>query len=151
MENNYMWIPFFVGMVFLLIASAMQWYCDFSRQALPEYRPKVFNTRWGLLLEFGWILLLLLGATFIFWADLFAPFSGGVLTALIIIAYWVLLPLSVIPRLRRRLLPRWSAVKKDLEKLGYSEYNYWRGDWWRKKKDKKRKEEGKGGEGTDTT
>ena len=139
MENNLMWIPFFVGMVFLLIASAIQWYCDFGRQALPQYRPKVFETNRSILLEFSWILLLLFGGAMILAADIFAPFSGGVLTAIIIIAYWVLLPISVIPRIRKRLLPRWNVVKKNLEKLGYSEHAYWRGDWWRKKKDKKKK------------
>jgi len=136
--DDYMWVLFFLGMILLLIASVIEWYCDFARKALPEYCPRLYNTGYKVLLEFGWILLLLVGGALVFAADMFAPFSGWVLTLLVIAAYFLLLPFAVMPRVRKRLLPRWGDIKKKMEKLGYTEYDYWRGDWWQKKKDKKK-------------
>lgn len=138
--DNYMWILFFVGMILLLMSSVLQWYCDFGRQALPEYCPRLYNTRYKILLEAGWILLLLFGGALVLAADIFV-WNDWYMTVIVIFAYWILLPLSVIPRVRKRLLPRWGDIKKKMEKLDYTEFDYWRGDWWRKKKSKKGKEE----------
>jgi hypothetical protein len=34
--------------------------------------------------------------------------------------------------MRRRLLPPWDDVKKELGPKGFTEQNYWRGSWWMK-------------------
>jgi len=41
-------------------------------------------------------------------------------------------PVYYQPIMRRRLLPPWDDVKKELGPKGFTEQNYWRGSWWMK-------------------
>jgi len=85
----------------------------------------MFETAWRAALLPGWILLGLVGLVLLFLVD---PYLG--LGAVVV--YWLLLPISVGPRVRRRALPPWEDLKDELEKQGYNEQNYWRrGDWWK--------------------
>lgn len=113
-----------LGMVSILFASILQMYCEFGRYARPEFRPGIFATRWSYALEAGWIVLLLLGGVLLFMAN-------PIYCAIGIASFWLLLPISVGARVRRRFLPSWGELKNELEKQGYNERNYWRGSWWR--------------------
>ena len=113
-----------LGFVSLIFASILQTYCEFGRQARPEFRPGVFATKWSYLLEAGWVILLLLGGVLLFVTNWWVCLIG-------LAAFWLLLPISVGPRVRRRFLPSWDELKRELEREGYNERNYWRGSWWR--------------------
>ena len=113
-----------LGLVSLIFASILQTYCEFGRQARPEFRPGVFATKWSYLLEAGWVILLLLGGVLLFVTNWWVCLIG-------LAAFWLLLPISVGPRVRRRFLPSWDELKRELEREGYNERNYWRGSWWR--------------------
>ena len=118
-----------LGIISLVISGVLQQYCEISRQSRPELRARAFHSRFGLLLEAGWIVLLLVGAVLMWFVH---PIVG----IIAVCVYWLLLPFSMRQRLRKRMLPPWRVVKGDLEKLGYTERNYWRGDWWKKEKAK---------------
>lgn len=113
-----------LGFVSLLFASILQAYCEFGRQARPEFRPSIFATRWSYLLEAGWVILLLVGGVLLL-------LTNWIVSVIGVAAFWLLLPISIGPRVRRRFLPSWDELKRELEKEGYSERNYWRGKWWR--------------------
>ena len=115
-----------LGLVILVFASVLQMYCEFGRQVRPEFRPGVFATKRSYLLEAGWVVLLLLGGVL-----LLLPGLNLILCVIGVVAFWLLLPISVGPRVRRRFLPSWDELKRELEREGYSERNYWRGSWWR--------------------
>lgn len=113
------------GIVILIFSSALESYWEFGRQVRPDLRPAHFETSWRHVILAGWILLLLVAGVLLLMAE---P-----IVALVAIAvYWLLLPISVGPRVRRRALPPWEDIKDELEKEGYTEQNYWRrGDWWK--------------------
>ena len=113
-----------LGLVSLIFASILQTYCEFGRQARPEFRPGVFATKWSYLLEAGWVILLLLGGVLLFVTNWWVCLIG-------LAAFWLLLPISVGPRVRRRFLPSWDELQRELEREGSNERNYWRGSWWR--------------------
>lgn len=119
----------FLGFLIIILASILESYCSFNRQARPDIQHKIFKTRLKYLLEAAWILLLLGGGCLLF-------FFGGIgevaiiLLGIGVIAFWLILPFIVTPVMRNRLLPPWDDVKKELEPKGYDEKNYWRGDWW---------------------
>jgi fatty acid desaturase len=125
-----------LGFVIILVASALESYCSFNRQARPDIRHKVFNTRFKYLIEAAWVILLLGGGSILF-------FFGGIFNTAIIllsigvVAFWLILPFIITPIIRNRLLPPWDDVKKELEPKGYNERNYWRGDWWMKNEKQK--------------
>jgi hypothetical protein len=59
-----------------------------------------------------------------------------------IAAFWLIFPFLFTPIMRRRLLPHWEEVRKELAPKGLNESNYWRDDWWmieEKRKKKKQK------------
>ena len=114
-----------LGLVSLIFASILQTYCEFGRQARPEFRPSVFATKWSYLLEAGWMILLMLGGVLLLLTTHWVVCVVGVAS------FWLLLPISIGPRVRRRFLPSWDEMKRDLEREGYNERNYWRGNWWR--------------------
>ena len=118
-----------LGILSLVVSGVLQQYCEISRRCRPELRAKVFTSRLGLLLEIGWIVLLATGGVLLWLAY---PIVGIVA----IVMYWLLFPLAINQRLKRRMLPPWNVVKGDLAKLGYTQYNYLRGDWWKKEKAK---------------
>lgn len=130
MEDQWIiiWVSI-LGMSTLLLASILQSYCEIGRQAIPSIRPQVFDTSFGWVLHIGWVVLMMTGGVLLFLAN-------WILGTIAIVLYWLMLPLSVEPRVKKRVLPPWDEVKGDLEKLGYTQYNYWRGDWWKKGKSK---------------
>lgn len=113
------------GMLLLLIASVLESLWEFGRQARPDLRPAFFQTAWRGAILASWVLLLLIGGVMLVMAD--------VLVGLIaIVVFWMLLPISVAPRVRRRFLPPWEDLKGELDPQGFTENNYWRrGDWWK--------------------
>jgi hypothetical protein len=114
-----------VGTVLLLVSSALQSLWEFGREARADLRPAFFETGWSRALLAGWVLLLLLAGVMLLYADA----RVGLVA---IVVYWLLLPISIGPRVRRRALPPWDDLKGELEKQGYTERNYWRrGDWWK--------------------
>jgi len=119
-----------LGLLSLVFASILQAFCEFGRHARPEFRPAISATRWSYLLEAGWMVLLMLGGVLLFMTD---PTSRlGLIICLVgVAAFWLLLPISIAPRVRRRFLPHWDELRRELEKEGYNERNYWRGNWWR--------------------
>ena len=114
------------GVISLVLASIIQSYQEFGKQAKEEYKPKFFNSPYTWLLYVGWMVLLLVGGVLIFFA-----FPWWYVLVGAIVVFWLLLPFSVGPRLRKRLLPPWDDLKKELEPKGYNEHNYWRGNWWK--------------------
>jgi hypothetical protein len=125
-----------LGFLIIICGSILECYCSFGRQARPDVQPHVFKTWVRFVLEGFWIFLLLVGAVLLFLV------SGNFyfLTPLIgIVLFWVVLPFIINPVLRRRLLPPWDEVKKELGPKGYNERNYWRGNWWIKGAKVKRK------------
>jgi hypothetical protein len=74
------------------------------------------------------MLLLISGAIILF---LFSGFSI-VAPVIAIVLFWLVFPFIINPIMRRRLLPPWDDVKKELGPKGFTEQNYWRGSWWMK-------------------
>jgi len=121
------------GVVILVASSVLQCFWEFGRQVRRDLRPAIFDTYWQHVMVAGWVILLLLGGVLLLLAE---P-----IVALVAIAvYWLLLPISIGPRVRRRALPPWEDLKGELEKEGYNEHNYWRtGDWWKAERKSKPK------------
>ena len=114
-----------IGILLVLVASVIEAYWEFGRQARPEFRPSIFQTRWRNLLVVGWILMLLVGGALLLLVDWWITVAG-------IAVFYLLLPFTVGPRVRKYVLPPWDELKGELEKQGYNEHNYWRrGDWWK--------------------
>ena len=124
-----MWWLAIPGILLLLLASVLESYCEISRQSLPSIRAKIFGTRAGVLLWIGWIVLLVLACGVLFFAYPIAALVG-------VVVFWLLLPLWLVPMMKKRMLPPWDVVKGDLKKHGYTEDNYLDGDWWKKGKSK---------------
>jgi len=117
------------GIILLLVAALLETYCDFGRQAAEAYSPEIFRRRSRWLFEAGWVLLLLIGGILLLLVDWRWAVGG-------IALFWLVLPIWLMPIMRKRLLPPWEMVRENLERQGYTEKNYWSGDWWKKKKDK---------------
>jgi hypothetical protein len=129
--------PMIVILGFLIIigAGVLNAYCEFGKQARPDIQPKIFKTRFRYVLEGLWWFLLLLGA-----AVLLFPGTGFIMALIGIVLFWLVLPFIINPIMRRRILPPWDEVKKELIPKGYNERDYWRGGWWMKDaKEKRRK------------
>jgi len=122
-----MWWLVIPGILLLLLAGVLESYCEIGRQSLPSLRAKVFSTRAGVLFWIGWIALLLISGVLLWMVN-------SILAVVAIAVFWVLLPLWLVPMMKKRMLPPWDAVKGDLEKHGYTEDNYLGGDWWKKKR-----------------
>jgi hypothetical protein len=113
------------GMLLLLFSAVLEGLWEFGRQVKPELRPAFLESSWKYGILAAWIILLLIGGALLFWA---LPLLG----IIAIIVFWLLLPISVGSRVRRRFLPPWDDVKGELEEQGYTERTYWRrGDWWK--------------------
>ena len=113
------------GVLALVVAAVLVATWTFGREASPRYRPAFLATGWRHVILAGWLLLLLIGGGL-------ALLSNALLGIIAIAVYWLLLPISVGPRVRRRLLPPWEELRAELEGLGYNQHNYWRrGDWWK--------------------
>ena len=134
MDGMYMFIGFFL----IILASLVESFCTFGRQAMPEYKPGLLKggIRW--VFEGLWVLLLLAGGVSLL-VDVWL-FGGPWWEFVIgIAAFWLILPFLFAPILRRRLLPHWEEVKKELAPKGLSENTYWRDDWWMLEERRKKK------------
>ncbi len=126
------------GVVVLIFSSILQCFWEFAREVRPDLRPAILETSWRHAILPGWVILLLVGGVLVFMGMGWQVCVGA------IAVYYLLLPISVGSRVRRRSLPPWDDLKGELEKEGYTEFNYWRrGDWWkeesRRSKPKSRK------------
>jgi len=113
------------GILLLLFSAVLEALWEFGRQVKPELRPAFLGSGWKNVILPTWVILLLIGGALLFWAF---PLFG----VIAIIVFWLLLPVSIGSRVRRRFLPPWDDLKGELEEQGYTERNYWRrGDWWK--------------------
>ena len=128
-----------LGFLVIILAAVLQAYCEFGRYARPDVKPKILKTRFKLVLEGLWILLMLIGAALLWLSNFYSP-TGAILAGIGIFVFWLVLPFIITPIMRNRTLPPWDEVKAELEPKGYNERDYWRGDWWMiESKQKRRK------------
>jgi hypothetical protein len=132
---------YILGILIIIVASVLQAYCEYNRQAREDIKHNIFKTGFRFVLEALWILLLGAGSVILFFIGIAG--TGWIWAIIAIIMFWLVLPFIITPIMRNRLLPPWDEVKADLMPKGYNERNYWRGDWWmdeskRKKKKTKR-------------
>ncbi len=121
------WATWFMlgGFVLLLFSSILESLWEFGRQVRADLRPDFFDGPRRTLILAGWVLCLLGGGVLLMMVDVKVGLVG-------IVVFWMLLPISVSPRVRKRFLPPWDDLKKELESQGFTERNYWRrGDWWK--------------------
>jgi len=129
----------FIGFILVFLASVLETFCSFGRQARPDVKPGILKSRFRWILEALWVIMLMAGAAFLL---LRADQIGLILAAVAVVSFWLVFPFILTPIMRHRLLPHWDDVKKELILKGYDENNYWRGDWWMvedKKKLKKKR------------
>ncbi len=122
---------FLIGGYFLImLASAVEAFCSFSRSAQPRYQPGIMKTPFRWVFEVLWVILLVVGGVSML---IDAIFSGAWYLFVIAIAlFWLVLPLAFAVIIKRIFLPSWDEVKKELKPIGYTEQNYRRGSWWKK-------------------
>ena len=136
-----MWFTF-GGMVLLVLSSVLEAAWEFGRQVKPELRPAFLESSWKHVILPAWVILLLAGGVLLFWA---MPVFGIVAIAI----FWLVMPIVVGTRVRRRFLPPWEDLKGELEKQGYTERSYWRrGDWWKAGSETKAESKSKSKSGT---
>ena len=126
-----------LGFVLVIVASVIETYCAFGRQARPDIKPRLLKSWFRWVLEVFWVLLLIVGSVLplLFrWDQL-----GIILAGVLVISFWLILPFILTPIMRNRLLPHWDEVKAELIPKGYDEKSYWRGDWWMVEDQKKLK------------
>ncbi|UCB43516.1 MAG: hypothetical protein JSV77_02400 [Dehalococcoidales bacterium] len=125
------------GMLLLLGSAILEALWEFGRQVKPELRPAFLQSGWKHVILVGFVLLLLVGGAMVFLADIRVGLGA-------IVVYWIVLPLVVGSRVRRRFLPPWDNLKAGLMKEGYTEQTYWRsGDWWKATSKSKSKSDSK--------
>ena len=122
-----------LGFLVIILASLVQLYCEFGRQARPDIQPRILKSRFRFVMEGLWIFLLIIASAALF-------INSWILALIGIVAFWLVLPFIITPIMRNRILPPWDEVKKELEPKGYTQRDYWRGSWWMKNpKEKRRK------------
>ena len=117
-----------LGFLIVVCASILECYC--SSAARHERTSSLTFQRRGyrFVLEGLWMLLLIGGAIILF---LFSGFSI-VAPVIAIVLFWLVFPFIINPIMRTAILPQWDDVKEELGPKGYTEQNYWRGNWWMK-------------------
>jgi hypothetical protein len=128
-----------IGFLLVLVASVIERYCEFGRQARPDVKPGILKSWFRWVLEALWVLMLVAGGVLLL---IRGDQIGLILTGVAIVSFWIIIPFILTPIIRNRLLPPWDEVKNELTPKGYNEKDYWRGDWWmveEKKKPKKKK------------
>jgi hypothetical protein len=126
-----------LGFLIILLAAVLNAYCEFGKQARADIQPSIFKTRFRYVLDGIWWFLLLVGSVILFG---FGTLTGFILATTGIVFFWLILPFLINPILRKRVLPPWDEVKKELIPKGYNQRDYWRGGWWMKEaKEKRRK------------
>ena len=130
------------GALLLLISAVLEAMWEFGRQAKPELRPAFLGSAWKHVILAVWVIFLLIGGAMLFWA---LPLLG----IIAIVVFWLLLPVVIGSRVRRRFLPPWEDVKRELQAQGYTEHSYWRrGDWWKAGSETKAESKSKSKSGT---
>ena len=130
------------GILLLLFSAVLEALWEFGRQVKPELKPAFLDSSWKHVILAVWVILLLISGVLLFWA---LPVLGIVA----IIVFWLLFPITIGTRVRKRFLPPWADVKGELEEQGYTERTYWRrGDWWKVEKKTKAESESKSESGT---
>jgi len=127
-----------IGFLLVLVASVIERYCEFGRQARPDVKPGIFKSWFRWFLEALWALMLVAGGVLLL---IRGDQIGLILAGVAVVSFWVIIPFILTPIIRNRLLPPWDEVKNELGPKGYNEKDYWRGDWWmveEKKKPKKK-------------
>ena len=115
------------GIILILFSAVLEGVWEFGQQVKSELRPSFLESGWKIVILAAWVILLLIGGALLFWVE---PILG----LIAVVVFWLLLPVSVGSRVRRRFLPPWEDLKNELEEQGYTESNYWRrGDWWKAK------------------
>jgi hypothetical protein len=128
-----------IGFLLVLVASVIERYCEFGRQARPDVKPGILKSWFRWVLEALWALMLVAGGVLLL---IRGDQIGLILAGVAIVSFWIIIPFILTPIIRNRLLPSWDEVKNELVPKGYNEKDYWRGDWWmveEKKKPKKKK------------
>lgn len=128
-----------IGFLLVLVASVIERYCEFGRQARPDVKPGILKSWFRWILEALWALMLVAGGVLLL---IRGDQIGLILAGVAIVSFWIIIPFILTPIIRNRLLPSWDEVKNELTPKGYNEKDYWRGDWWmveEKKKPKKKK------------
>ncbi len=128
-----------IGFFLVLVASVIERYCEFGRQARPDVKPDILKSWFRWVLEALWMLMLVAGAALML---IRSDQIGLILAGVAIVSFWLIIPFILTPIIRNRLLPPWDEVKTELAPKGYNEKDYWRGDWWmveEKQKPKKKK------------
>ncbi len=128
-----------IGFLLVLVASVIERYCEFGRQARPDVKPGILKSWFRWVLEALWALMLVAGGVLLL---IRGDQIGLILAGVAIVSFWIIIPFILTPIIRNRLLPSWDEVKNELAPKGYNEKDYWRGDWWmveEKKKPKKKK------------
>lgn len=128
-----------IGFLLVLVASVIERYCEFGRQARPDVKPGILKSWFRWVLEALWVLMLVAGGVLLL---IRGDQIGLILAGVAIVSFWIIIPFILTPIIRNRLLPSWDEVKNELTPKGYNEKDYWRGDWWmveKKKKPKKKK------------
>jgi|GEM_PF-642259 len=118
-----------IGYVGILLAAVVESFCTFSRTALPQYKPGIMKTWFRWVMEALWVILLLGGGVMLL-ADVIINAAPWYFTVIAISMFWLIFPLLLGPIMRRRFLPHWEEVRKELAPKGLHENNYWRDDWW---------------------
>jgi len=127
-----------IGFLLIVMASLLEAFCDFGRAALPQYKPGILKTRFRWVVEGLWILLLLAGGVALL-IDVTFGTSTVIVFVIAIAAFWLIFPFLFTPIMRRRLLPHWEEVRRELAPKGLNENNYWRNDWWMLEEKRKKK------------
>ncbi len=128
-----------IGFFLVLVASVIERYCEFGRQARPDVKPGILKSWFRWVLEALWVLMLVAGGVLML---IRSDQIGLILAGVAIVSFWIIIPFLLTPIIRNRLLPPWDEVKNELAPKGYNEKDYWRGDWWmveEKQKPKKKK------------
>jgi len=118
-----------IGYIAILLAAVVEAFCNFSRAALPQYKPGFMQGWFRWVMEVLWVILLLAGGVALL-ADVAINGAPWYFVVIAIAMFWLIFPLLLGPIIRRRFLPHWEEVKKELAPKGLNENNYWRDDWW---------------------
>lgn len=90
-----MWL-LILGIIILVIGSALHSYCAVGLKH-PHAAPQILYSSGRIFLYIGWVVLFLAGTTMLFLVHLLAGIAA-------IIAFWVVLPMLIVPIMRRWML-----------------------------------------------
>ena len=129
-----------IGFLAVVLASVCEAFCNFSRVAMPQYKPGFMKTPFRWVFETLWVLLLLAGGVSLL-LDVTVNSAPWLFFIIAVVAFWLILPLLFNPIMQRRFLPHWEEVKRELAPKGLNENNYWRDDWWKLEEKRRKKKQ----------